>query len=206
MRVYHFLSAQHALDNIRRRRIKIATFETLNDPFELWAVSLPDKQIRKALRNWKNTMSRNYGLLCFSRSWHTPVLWSHYADRHRGIALGFEVSDELLRNVEYVKARPPFKTVTQRTMEKLLFTKFSDWGYEEELRIFTRLEERDLASNLFFAEFNDDVALREVICGPLCEVSKSLIADALGDLADVKVIKARLAFRTFRVVADRRGV
>jgi hypothetical protein len=206
MRVYHFLSADHALDNIRRHRIKIATFDALNDPFELWALSQPDKQIRAGLRGWKKTMSRRYGVLCFCCRWHNPLLWGHYADKHRGMVLGFDVRDELLRKIDYVKHRPRFNKVNDATAGKLLFTKFADWRYEEEWRICTRLEERDPETGLFFADFSNDLVLREVVVGALCETSKSAIKDALGNYAHlVKLTKSRLAFKTFRVVKDLRG-
>jgi hypothetical protein len=206
MRVYHFLSAEYALDDIRRRRLKIATFDTLNDPFELWAVSHPDKEVRVGLRRWKKTMSRRYGVLCFCRSWQNPLLWSHYADKHRGMALGFDVRDELLRQVNYVHTRPRFKEVDEPTMRRLLFTKFADWRYEDECRIYTRLKERDSKTRLFFADFNDDVVLREVIAGPLCETTKAAIERAVGKSSQqVRLVKSRLAFKTFRIVKDQRG-
>lgn len=48
MRVYHFVNAEFGLDDIRRRRLKIATLNDLNDPFELFGVHLGD-EFRKAL-------------------------------------------------------------------------------------------------------------------------------------------------------------
>jgi hypothetical protein len=30
--------------------------------------------------------------------WHNPLLWSHYADRHRGMALGFDTDDAILKS------------------------------------------------------------------------------------------------------------
>lgn len=40
MRVYHFLDRKYGLDDIRRRRLKIATLDDLNDPFEMLAMTL----------------------------------------------------------------------------------------------------------------------------------------------------------------------
>jgi hypothetical protein len=51
MRVYHFLSNKNAIDDLTHRRLKIATFDDLNDPFELWAVAQPDRRLRRGLRN-----------------------------------------------------------------------------------------------------------------------------------------------------------
>jgi hypothetical protein len=110
-------------------------------------------------------MTRDYGVLCFSRDWQNPVLWSHFADGHRGMVLGFDVNDDLLKNVNYVAARPVFRNIDERTVHKLLFTKFQDWQYEQETRVFTRLQERDSITNLYFAAFNFSLAteLRKVL-------------------------------------------
>ena len=95
------------MSDISLRRIRISRVRDLNDPFELLAVRADSKEIRKGLRNWIDEFNRNNGLLCFSKRWNSPVLWSHYASKHRGMCLGFDVSDELLQDVEYTKDRLP---------------------------------------------------------------------------------------------------
>jgi len=87
MRAYHFLSATHALDDIERQRLKISEIDQLNDPFELWCVSQPTRGLRDALRAYKKEMNEKFGLICFSEDWVSPLLWSHYAAKHRGVCL-----------------------------------------------------------------------------------------------------------------------
>jgi hypothetical protein len=125
-------------------------------------------------------LARQYGLLCFSRSWDNPLLWSHYADRHKGIALGFDFNKHKLKNVSYVSKRPPLKGLSLRVAQDLLFKKYIDWRYEQEVRTFTSLEDADSATGLYLANFNKDCTLREVIVGPLCNVTKSDLLEALG--------------------------
>jgi hypothetical protein len=167
VRAYHLTSAAHALSNLRHRRLKIATFNDLNDPFELWAVAQPNPALRLGLRRWKEQIAAAYGVLCFSKTWDNPVLWSHYADRHRGMALGFDVDSDMVREVTYAERRPRFNRVDELTLHKLLYTKQRDWQYEKEVRVYARLEERDEATGLYFADFNVHMVLREVITGPL---------------------------------------
>ena len=93
MKAYHFLPANYGLTNLQRRHLKVATIPELNDPFELLCLDLSDPELRRAMRAWKATIGRCFGLLCFSRTWRNPVQWSHYADRHRGVCLGFELPD-----------------------------------------------------------------------------------------------------------------
>jgi hypothetical protein len=149
-------------------------------------------------------MTRLYGLLCFSLSWHNPLLWSHYADRHRGLALGFDVADEILKPVSYAEQRPTLTKIDPTVARWLLFTKFVDWRYEQEPRIFTTLQERD-PSGLYFGKFSEQLVLREVVVGPLCKVTKKELRNALNRDAAVTLTKSLLAFNTFEVVRDKRG-
>lgn len=206
MRVYHFLPASYAIDDLKRRRLKIATLDDLNDPFDLWAIAQPDPVLRAALRATRNHFATHYGMLCFTRNWQNPVLWSHYGDKHRGIVLGFDVSDEMLKAVKYVFDRPILSTVDLPIVHELLFTKFQDWQYEEEVRMFATLEDRDPVTGLYFGDFGPNLTLREVISGSLCDVSRSQIEEVIGAYdGSVEMTKARLAFNTFRVVKNKRG-
>lgn len=204
-RAYHFVSLHYGLEDLQRKRLKISRLDDLNDPFELWAIAQPNAHVRQALRETKKEMARDCGLLCFSLDWSNPVLWSHYADRHRGIALGFDVSEHILKPVVYRKTRPILKTISPKVADWLLYTKYHDWNYEREARMFTALNDRDPDSGLYFAEFNEQLILREVIAGPACGASLSELREAVGSIPRVKFIKARLAFKTFRVATDRRG-
>jgi hypothetical protein len=148
-------------------------------------------------------MAQQYGLLCFSLDWHNPLLWSHYADRHRGLALGFDVDE--LKPVYYTKDRPILTKSDIEVGDWLLFLKYEGWDYEQEARIYTRLEDRDPKTGLYFGNFGDQLVLREVIAGPLCAVTEQELRDATGSTAKVEFTKARLAFNTFRVVTNQHG-
>jgi hypothetical protein len=204
VRAYHLTPADHALSNLRNRRLKIATFNDLNDPFELWAVAQPDPRLRAGLRAWKKEMALTHGILCFSKTWDNPVLWSHYADRHRGIALGFDINPEMVKAVDYKKRRPPFRGADESSIHTLLYTKHRDWHYEKELRVYLPLEEPDVGTGLYFSKFSEHMVLREIITGPLCASTKQEIEAVLGD-EGVAITKGRLAFTSFNVVTNQRG-
>jgi Protein of unknown function (DUF2971) len=212
MLVYHFLNANHGLDDIRRRRMKVATLHELNDPFELYGVSLKDEGLRPVVRELKAKAAAQMGLLCFSRDWHNPVLWSHYGDRHTGLCLGFEVPDEHLFFVSYSRRRVAITAEDLRyrvrgtdNFMKFLFTKYTHWRYEAEARVFINLTEVQSDNGLHFADFGTIFRLRTVIVGAQSAVTRGELSAALGELtATVKVFKARLAFRTFRVVRQKR--
>src|ERR1700730_2134446 len=205
MRVYHFLPTVHALEDIEKNRIKISEIDQLNDRFELWCVSQEDQRLRPALRKYKEEMSERFGMICFCKQWHNPLLWSHYADKHRGMCLGFDVDDRGLKAVNYVAERSNLKfPLTKESTDELLFTKYRDWQYEEELRNWFQFDKRE--DGHYFYPFDGFVQLREVIAGPLCTESKDRIKETLRDYPEgVSVTKARLAFKTFRVVENLKG-
>lgn len=67
-----------------------------------------------------------------------------------------------------------------------------------------RLEEPDPTTGLYFAAFGPALRLRQVIVGACSEVSRSMLAEALGAFGDdVRTLKARLAFKSFKVVRQR---
>lgn len=212
MRVYHLSEAPYALSNIALRRIKISRFSDLNDPFELLGADLRDKGHRRVFRETKEELHRSKGLLCFSGSWENPVLWSHYADKHRGVCLGFDVPDQLLTPVIYTDK--PMKIARDRAsnrpklseefMNGLLRTKFADWKYEDELRLFVQLDHKTAESGLYFYPFSQDFSLQEVILGPRCDLPiKKLRELVAGFDPKIHVIKARVAFTKFKVVENR---
>ncbi|MDH3329266.1 MAG: DUF2971 domain-containing protein [Desulfobulbaceae bacterium] len=214
MKVYHFLSSEYALENLRYRRLKIAQFDDLNDPFELIAADSSERKQRTILNEWKVLQAEKYGVLCFSKTWRNPVLWSHYADRHKGICLGFEVADKLLTPVNYRKSRLNVDILSLFDQEKfdksltykLLNTKFYDWKYEKEVRIVVKLKYKDKENGLYFCNFSEDIMLSDVIAGPLCNKSEKEIRGFIkNEDSSVNLIKSRLAFKTFDVVMNQRG-
>ena len=76
--------------------------------------------------------------MCFSKKWSNPVQWSHYADKHRGLCLCFEVADELTMKVSYKPKRLIADAerllapggIDEVFMQEILTTKFAHWKYE----------------------------------------------------------------------------
>lgn len=105
MRVFHFLKKEYALLALEKHRLKVALIDELNDPFELLAADLSNGVERSRFLDWKNEISKKIGFLCFSKNTRNPLLWSHYADRYRGVALKLEVSNTLVVPVRYCRKR-----------------------------------------------------------------------------------------------------
>jgi len=212
MRVYYLTGSQFALSNLALRRLKISRFADLNDPFELLAVDMKDKEHRKAFRATKEELNQSKGVICLSRNWSNPLLWGHYAEKHTGMALGFEVDPKHLAKVIYSKTplKIPIDKKTNRPVlsekltNQLLRTKFHDWKYEDEMRVFVELDHETNESGLYFYDFSADFQLREVILGPRCELPIASIRAVVASYKpEVSVVKSRIAFSTFRVVENK---
>ncbi|MFO1259669.1 MAG: DUF2971 domain-containing protein [Sphingomonadaceae bacterium] len=193
--------------------MKISLFQSLNDPFEWAAPAGAMARERAAFEKMKDEMSKDRGILCFSRSWHNPLLWSHYADKHRGICLGFELADDIANKVNYRRTRVPCDWIKFYAdfdyrfliMEQVLLTKFSHWRYENEIRAMVALDHSTERNGLYFYDFGKDMPLTEVIVGSVSSLSRNDIDQALGQNIAVKRRKARLAFRSFKVVEQRKA-
>ncbi|UUZ62352.1 DUF2971 domain-containing protein [Polaromonas sp. P1-6] len=216
MHVYHFVPGSYGLENLKLRRLKIATIQDLNDPFELLCIDLSNPDLRDGMREWKAEVARRFGMLCFSLSWRNPVQWSHYADKHRGLCLAFEVPNDSVQPVTYSGLRSHQEasdllergasTLNEATMLKFLSTKYAHWHYEKEVRAFLALEERDPVTQLYFTEFSDKLKLVEVIVGSESDLTRQELNEALGSLAPaVSLRKVRLAFKSFRVTTQRQA-
>ena len=212
MRVYHFLPERWGLAAIRRRRLKVATINELNDPFELLAaqqISPEDKQVYEQV---KKDLSETIGLICFSRAWSNPVQWGQYAEKHAGLCLGFDILDEWAKPITYVskrfRASPEASAPTNADETegfKLLTTKFRHWLYENEVRLVVPLPQLTLDRKLYFFPFCPALLLREVVIGVRSELTQEQVRAKLRAAdRDITITQTRLASRTFKVLARRR--
>lgn len=211
MRLYHFLNRQFGLENLRKQRLKIAQWNDLNDPFELAGANFADKDLRREMRRIKETMHNEIGMLCFSKNWQNPVQWSHYAENHKGVCLAFDVIDDVLQQVDYVDKRVEWtlpdieassdKEGHENLLHVMMTTKYIDWSYEQEWRVFAPLKNEE--NGIFFQKFDQDVSLREVIVGARSDLSRADVMGALENQASgVDVFKARLGFKQFEIVRN----
>jgi hypothetical protein len=85
-------------------------------------------------------------VFCLSAKQDHPLLWSHYADSHRGVCLHFDASDNntvlgKARAVRYRKKREPilmplrYNKPQRKVIEAMAWRKASFWSYEHEYRI-----------------------------------------------------------------------
>lgn len=209
--VYHFTSSEHAINNLAFSRIKVARFSDANDPFELMALNfLRGSHLRQAAVDFKKLHDSEAGMLCFSQNWTNPVLWSHYADNHKGICLGFDLlrsysqeisyeRDRLLKELECANNDPNQLSLTSQ--ELLVRTKSDHWNYEKEVRVPIKLADAVKEGPFYFYQFGSVLRLSEVILGARCSNSLNEVRKLVdAHYSSVVTISARLASGHFSIV------
>jgi hypothetical protein len=156
MRLYYMTSLDIGLIILRERRMKMALYGDLNDPFELLAHALGDNLMHQAHKVLKTHFEGTKGVVCFSDNWKSPLMWAHYGEKHRGLCLGFDVpmggpDQELAFPMNYEPERLKFefqhKKMTDEVwsafIRQVFCTKAKAWEYEREWRMMGDLKEPD---------------------------------------------------------------
>ncbi len=142
-RIYHYRPDKQPrdLDTLLARQLYSSTIKHLNDPFEFMAL--------RALTDYPDKLAtyRSAGVTCFCRSITNPLLWSHYADSHKGFAIGLDATHpyfgggqgfgrRFLLDVRYEDVAPTVDRYGTDEIEMAaLLTKSTCWAYEQEVRL-----------------------------------------------------------------------
>ncbi len=160
---------KHAIDILVHRRLYLSDWAELNDPHEgrLWinthgktSIAGP-REIIRLIDNRENVDVLNLRICALSKTWDSNLLWSHYADGHRGIAIGLELPDDLenqeIVEVKYDDQIPLVEAPIDSSMLRTaLVHKSREWRHEEEVR---------LLSFDSSERYVEGIMLREVIFG-----------------------------------------
>lgn len=89
------------------------------------------------------------GVLSLASKWDCPLMWSHYADEHRGLCIEYTLSDAAFNNllqVSYSRSRAVRiselidwkmkgnQSAEQKIVDTFFFSKAPQWRYEREWR------------------------------------------------------------------------
>jgi hypothetical protein len=212
MRVYYMTSAKWAEVILKERRLKLARFGELNDPFELSLIDNRQRDTRRVVQLMTDHFHKTIGVICFGANWASPVMWAHYGDKHFGVAFGFDVPDELLTKIQYTdkKIEVPFGKqlpkygLSAALLNKVRMTKATDWSYEREYRVESALRIKDPVTGLYYVDFGPQLTLRDVIVGHRCAWIVHAIRPMLGTVTEpIRICKARPAFGRFEMVENK---
>jgi Protein of unknown function (DUF2971) len=186
LRVYKFLNAKFGTEGVLNRRIKISRFDQLNDPFDCHALIFDTDSARDAWQRTVINIGKDRGLACFSKGIQNPLLWSHYAEDHKGLVLGFDLDESISvlkmnYTSKFLDARgfESFDRQKKLSIVKKAFSrKFIQWKYENEVRAFITLDHSCSEEDLYFLDFDHEFRLVEVILGSRCEADMKFVSDA----------------------------
>jgi hypothetical protein len=115
-----------------------------------------------------SVIDQRYGVCCFTTKADSTLMWSHYADHHKGICLEFGADNHVVSaalKVEY-RAEYPFLDLSDNGAEHNLLpliSKSSEWAYEDEYRLVA--QERKVAlgnGSLMMDDHLLELALRTI--------------------------------------------
>lgn len=159
------------LELLLNRQLWFSTPASLNDPFEgessfaevleaVWEnYPFPESE-RKQYKEIIEKQLKNTGVCSFSRTRKNQLMWSHYADEHKGICIGFKESflryngsniypidvtyqkdfpfKEIIERFKYFEQYPGMNNINSIAGDifySILGTKYSSWKYEKERRL-----------------------------------------------------------------------
>lgn len=112
-------------------------------------------------------IDKHFGITCFSKKSDIALMWSHYANKHKGFVIEYDLSNLAVEDAEklsfmlpvkYDNKRPKldvyslqkFKDLTGNpevmdfavnTLFEILFVKAKEWNYEKEIRVITYISD-----------------------------------------------------------------
>jgi len=118
-------------------------------------------------------MTKALKVLCLSKVYYDILMWSHYANGHRGIVLQFDKSTLKkqfygCKKVVYYPTFPTLRDFNKRQEELFILSKSKHWGYEGEWRIIEPVKGEEINDAGKVYSFGNN-ALTGVILG--CEIS-----------------------------------
>lgn len=137
------------------------------------------RTIKESIKVIRDEKFKKIGISCFSRNNKNLLMWSHYADSHRGFCLEFDSKHEPFSkafSVIYQSDIPVLNTdllfneyENEEAIKKLLSFKSKNWSHEEELRIFYQESNKSYTYNakllkaIYFGLKTDESEI-QVIC------------------------------------------
>ncbi|MDD2802316.1 MAG: DUF2971 domain-containing protein [Methylococcales bacterium] len=99
-------------------------------------------------RRIMDAINKQLGILSLSKTKNNLLMWSHYADSHKGFVIGFDETHDFfhpkngqnpinnLRDVNYASRRSVAQWETnEEAYLSIFFEKPKDWDYEKEVRV-----------------------------------------------------------------------
>lgn len=133
------------VDIILNSTLYAGKYKNMNDPMEgiyRFSPGVLTSQQRNSLFEEKNAKT----FCCLSKEKNNQLLWSHYANGHRGVVIGLKVDKTKyeVHNIDYIDDFELINEYSINTSTDILSKKLKYWAYEKEIRIFTKDNEDEI--------------------------------------------------------------
>jgi Protein of unknown function (DUF2971) len=225
MLLYRFLNTRYGIEALQTKSLKVGRLLELNDPLDCQPV-LTNQPVHVGEddgafeRRFFRELHENIGILCYSTAIEDTVVWSHYADAHKGLALGFDSALTTALNPVTLKVTYPEDNRRARlgwgdlqsqgdddedenvlrVIGKGFNVKAASWSYEKEYRDFFRLSDCRMVGPHYFCDF--PLPLMKVVLGLNCPLSVSDVQRALNRSSEAPLVEGPLQIARAAVQRD----
>lgn len=193
MKLYRYISLErlwHVLDIVVNKRLHCAHWQQLNDPLEgRYEISNDAlrKEVGATMAERIEKAKHLYRIASLSTDPTNFLMWSHYANGHKGAVIEVEISDseQELHRVIYTPFQSVFseKIQTEKDMRHIFNGKTEEWKYEQEYRLITEKKYFDL-----------EKPISRILLGPAISDDHSKILKRLLGL-EIELIEMKLGER-----------
>ncbi len=179
----------------------------------------PPGQTSTIVRRYRSTQSeseaeleakiKSRGLFCMSSDPANILMWSHYAQNHEGVCIGYELNEESYKkyaklvevnystNGDKPVLDPSDFSDTELAIEKIFTSKYGDWVYEKEWRF---IHSSELASSKKGLLVEAPGAVARVIIG--LKTDPDYINKLEKIVGKEKLFKSSYAYHKYKLVIE----
>ncbi|EHH0850194.1 DUF2971 domain-containing protein, partial [Vibrio vulnificus] len=142
----YFAYNENSLSSLLNYELWASKPTEFNDPFDsLLTIEFSNNNITELFKNY----TQSKAVCCFSKNMDSILMWSHYADSHKGFCIAIDYPEledsDILSDVNYSESfleidHESFlyshrEGAVNKEWQRLLTQKYIDWKYEEEVRL-----------------------------------------------------------------------
>lgn len=156
-------------------------------------------------------LKSNLWISCFSEEYNEILMWSHYADKHKGFCIGFNLDGLndtfkfILSNVNYTDnfTKIDYCSNPYKALEHFISTKSKNWKYENEIRLRTNKENiKFIDSPIKGISKISPKSISEIYIGNKTELTDCELNEIISKFGDkgVKIRKMSLNKKNFSLI------
>ena len=182
---------EYSLADLINNEITVSPSKKMNDPFDsvinLWGSEEQLKETCKERKHIKN-LSKSFDYFRIrsfcngntTRALKNILMWSHYADNHRGYCIKYKLSKHFIKQDEndsfehmflkpiiYRKDKVDISEMTTINTDLAFATKHESWGYENEVRLIVYNPNKEDA--FYGIPLDKDSCIEAIYFGCRCE-------------------------------------